>query len=40
MMKSCEDSMGSECKMMHEMHGMKGHEMKHHEMKEDEKSDD
>jgi Mg2+ and Co2+ transporter CorA len=40
MMKSCEDSMGKECKMMHEMHGMKGHDMKHHEMKEDEKSDD
>jgi long-subunit fatty acid transport protein len=40
MMKACEDSMGKECKMMHEMHGMKGHDMKHHEMKGDEKSDE
>jgi hypothetical protein len=40
MMKSCEESMGQDCSMMHEMHGMKGHNMKHHEMKEDEKSDD
>jgi hypothetical protein len=39
MMKSCEDSMGKECKMMHEMHGMNGHKIKHHEVKEDEKSD-
>jgi hypothetical protein len=39
MMNSCEDSMGKECKMMHEMHGMGGQKMKHHENKGDEKSE-
>jgi hypothetical protein len=36
MMKSCEDSMGKECPMMH---GMKDHTMKHDGMKENDKSD-